>query len=173
LDVRLGIVATRMTPALAEVTVNTGRLAAYLPQQAARDLLAERFSVTPSVEAYRRVVADLASQVRAVHDEEAVKQLLEVIQGVLQGAGPEVLELRYVTDAGCHPQAYYRNVLCKMKHPLTNRRLKWTCAWISFTLVNTFRSSPRRCSAVEPTRPTSGPRNNGTPCVTKRMGSRK
>ena len=35
-------------------------------------MLAERFSITPSVEAYRRVVADLATQVRTVHDEEAV-----------------------------------------------------------------------------------------------------
>ena len=35
LDVRLGIVARRMTPALAEVT---GRLAADLPQQAALDI---------------------------------------------------------------------------------------------------------------------------------------
>lgn len=194
LDVRLGIVAQRMTPALAEVT---GRLAADLPQQAARDMLGERFGVTPSVEAYRRVVADLASQVRCVHDEEAIGQLLdwiaearqsegkhdvllqvgrdgvfvqtrpcweeascgtlavydrkrkrvgtiylgqmpeseqptmtkrltEVIQGVLRGSGSEILKLRYVTDAGCHPQAYYRDVLCKMRHPLTNRRLKWS-----------------------------------------------
>jgi hypothetical protein len=61
LDVRLGIVARRMTPALAEVTA---RLAADLPQQATLDVLAERFAVRPSVEAYRRVVADLATQVR-------------------------------------------------------------------------------------------------------------
>lgn len=216
LDVRLGIVAKRMTPALAEVT---GRLAADLPQQAARDMLSERFSVTPSVEAYRRVVADLATQVRTVHDEEAVKQLIdwikearqsegkhdvllqvgrdgvfvqtrpcweeaccgtlavydrnrkrvgtiylgqmpeseqptmtrrltEVIQGVLRGAGSEVLKLRYVTDAGSHPQAYYRDVLCKMKHPLTNRRLKWTwcvdffhaCEYVSQLAASLFGS---------------------------------
>lgn len=183
-----------MTPAVAEVT---GRLAADMPQQAARDMSAERFGITPSVEAYRRVVADLATQVRSVHDEEAVEQLLqwieearqtegehdvllqvgrdgvfvqtrpcweeascgtiavfdrdrkrvgtiylgqmpeseqptltrrlsEVIQGVLRDAGSEVLKLRYVTDAGCHPQAYYRDVLCKMRHPLTNQRLKWS-----------------------------------------------
>lgn len=216
LDMRLGIVAKRMTPALAEVT---GRLAADLPQQAARDMLAERFSVTPSTEAYRRVVADLATQVRSVHDEEAVKQLVqwiqearqsegkhdvllqvgrdgvfvqtrpcweeascgtiavydrnrhrvgtiylgqmpeseqptmtrrltEVIQGVLRGAGSEVLKLRYVTDAGCHPQTYYREVLCKMKHPLTNRRLKWTwcvdffhaCEYVSQLAASLFGS---------------------------------
>ena len=194
LDVRLGIVAKRMTPALAEVT---GRLAADLPQQAARDMLTERFGFTMSVEAYRRVVAELATHVRCVHDEEAIKQLVdwieqarksegkhdillqvgrdgvfvqtrpcweeascgtiavydrnrervgtiylgqmpesdqptmtkrltEVIQGVLRASGSQVLKLRYVTDAGCHPQAYYRDVLCKMKHPLTGRRLKWS-----------------------------------------------
>jgi len=216
LDVRLGIVAKRMTPALAEVT---GRLAADLPQQTARDMLAERFDARPSVDAYRRVVADLATQVRTVHDEEATKQLIiwiaearqsegkhdvllqvgrdgvfvqtrpcweeascgtiavydrnrkrigtiylgqmpeseqptmtkrltEVIQGVLRGAGSEVLKLRYVTDAGCHPQAYYRDVLCKMKHPLTNRRLKWTwcvdffhaCEYISQLAASLFGS---------------------------------
>lgn len=216
LDVRLGIVAKRMTPALAEVT---GRLAADLPQQAARDMLTERFSVAPAVGAYRRAVADLATQVRTVHDEEAIKQLIdwieqarksegkhdvllqvgrdgvfvqtrpcweeascgtiavydrqrnrvgtiylgqmpeseqptmtrrltEVIQGVLRGAGSEVLKLRYVTDAGCHPQAYYRDVLCKMKHPLTKRRLKWSwgvdffhaCEYVSQLAASLFGS---------------------------------
>lgn len=216
LDVRLGIVAGRMTPALAEVT---GRLAADLPQQATRDMLAERFGATPSVEAYRRVVADLATQVRSVHDEEAIEQLIvwinqarrsdgkhdvllqvgrdgvfvqtrpcweeascgtiavydrnrkrvgtvylgqmpeseqptmtrrltTMIQGVLAGSGSEPLKLRYVTDAGCHPQAYYREVLCKMKHPLTKRRLKWTwcvdffhaCEYVSQLAASLFGS---------------------------------
>lgn len=216
LDVRLGIVAGRVTPALAEVT---GRLAADLPQQAARDMLTERFGITLSVEAYRRVVADLATQVRTVHDEEAIGQLIdwinearqsdgkhdvllqvgrdgvfvqtrpcweeascgtiavydrnrnrvgtvylgqmpeseqptmtrrltEVIQGVLRGAGSEVLKLRYVTDAGCHPQVYYHDVLCKMKHPLTGRRLKWTwcvdffhaCEYVSQLAASLFGS---------------------------------
>ena len=77
LDLRLGIVARRMTPALAEVT---GRLAADLPQQAALAMLHERFAIKPSVEAYRRVVADLATQVRGVHDEEAVAQLIQWIE---------------------------------------------------------------------------------------------
>jgi len=216
LDARLGIVAGRMTSALAEVT---GRLAADLPQQAARDMLTERFSIAPSVEAYRRVVAELATQVRTVHDEVAIEQLIdwinearqiegkhdvllqvgrdgvfvqtrpcweeascgtiavydrnrnrvgtiylgqmpesnqptmtrrltEVIQGVLRGAGSKVLKLRYVTDAGCHPQAYYRDVLCKMKHPLTGRRLKWTwcvdffhaCEYVSQLAASLFGS---------------------------------
>jgi hypothetical protein len=205
LDVRLGIVANRVTPALAEVT---GRLAADLPQQAALAMLRERFAVSPSVEAYRRVVADLATQVRCVHDDEAVGQLIDwieqaeqsdgkhrvllqvgrdgvfvqtrpcweeascgtlavydrngkrlgtiylgqmperdqptmtkrlthVIEGVLRGIGGEVPTLRYVTDAGCHPQSFFKNVLSKMKHPVTGRCLKWNWgvdffhAWIA------------------------------------------
>jgi hypothetical protein len=194
LDVRLGLVASRMTPALVEVV---GRLAADLPQQAALDMLAERFAVRPSVEAYRRTVAQLATQVRTVHDDEAIAQLIEwvkqarqsdgkhdvllqvgrdgvfvqtrpcweeascgtlavydrnrnrvgtiylgqmpesqqptmtnrltkVITGLLGGLEGQVPTLRYVTDAGCHPQAYFREVLSKMKHPVTKQRLKWS-----------------------------------------------
>ena len=84
LDVRLGIVAGRMTPALAEVT---GRLAADLPQQAALDMLTERFAVRPSVEAYRRVVADLATRVRSVHDKAAIEQLIAWIEQARQSDG--------------------------------------------------------------------------------------
>lgn len=73
-----------MTPALTETT---GRLAADLPQQAARNLLTERFSVTPSVDAYRRVITDLTTQVRCVRDEEAVKQLLQWIGETRQSEG--------------------------------------------------------------------------------------
>jgi len=194
LDVRLGLVASRMTPALAEVV---GRLAADLPQQAALDMLAERFAVRPGVEGYRRTVAELATQVRTVHDQEAIAQLIEwveqarqsdgkhavllqvgrdgvfvqtrpcweeascgtlavydrsrnrvgtiylgqmpesgqptmtnrltqVITGLLAGLDGKVPTLRYVTDAGCHPQAYFRDVLSKMKHPVTKQRLKWS-----------------------------------------------
>jgi hypothetical protein len=70
----------------------------------------------------------------------------------LQAAGSEVLKLRYVTDAGCHPQAYYRDVLCKMKHPLTGRRLKWTwcvdffhaCEYVSQLAASLFVSGTDR-----------------------------
>lgn len=95
LDVRLGVVAGRMSPALAEVT---GRLAADLPQQAARDMLAERFSVTPAVEAYRRVVADLATQVRTVHDEEAIGQLINWIDEARQSKGKHDVLLQVGRD---------------------------------------------------------------------------
>lgn len=58
------------------------------------------------------------------------------------------MKLRYVTDAGCHPQAYYRDVLCKMKHPLTGRRLKWSwgvdffhaCEYVSQIAASLFGS---------------------------------
>jgi hypothetical protein len=222
LDVRLGIVAGRMTPALAEVT---GRLAADLPQQPALAMLEERFSVKPSVEAYRRVVAELATQVRDVHDDEAIKQLTdwikearesegkhdvllqvgrdgvfvqtrpcweeascgtlsvydrnrkrigtiylgqmpeseqptmtrrltEVITGVLKEIGDEVPTLRYVTDAGCHPQAYYRDVLSKMKHPVSGRRLKWSwgvdffhaCEYVSQLAASIFGKGSKRAN---------------------------
>lgn len=222
LDVRLGIVAKRMTPALAEVT---GRLAADSPQQATLDMLAERFAVRPSVQAYRRVIADLATQVRCVHDDEAIAQLTEWIQqarqsdgkypvllqagrdgvyvqtrpcweeascgtiavydrnrkrigtiylgqmpeseqptmtnrltkvilGVLSEIGNDVPTLRYVTDAGCHPQAYYRDVLSKMKHPLTGQQLKWTwgvdffhaCEYVSQLAASIFGTGSERAN---------------------------
>lgn len=194
LDVCLGLFGDRMTPALAEVT---GRLAADMPQQAALDMLAERFAVRPGVAAYRRIVADIAGRVRAEHDDVAIEKLSEwiargrkskgkhevllqvgrdgvfvqtrpcweeascgtlsvydrggrrlgtvylgqmpeseqptmssrltaVITGVLKRSGSPVPTLRYVTDAGCHPQAYFREVLSKMKHPVTKEPLTWS-----------------------------------------------
>ena len=194
LDVRLGLFADRMTPALAEVT---GRLAADMPQQATLDILEERFAVRPGVDAYRRVIADIASQVRTIHDDVAIEKLCQwieqarqsdgktnvllqvgrdgvfvqtrpcweeascgtlavydrnqkrigtvylgempeseqptmtarltkVINGVLSQTGNDIPTLRYITDAGCHPQAYYRDVLAKMKHPVTDEQLEWS-----------------------------------------------
>lgn len=194
LDVRLGLFADRMTPALAEVT---GRLAADMTQQATLDMLEERFGVRPGVAAYRRVLADIAHRVRIEHDDVASEKLSEwielarrsvgknnvllqvgrdgvyvqtrpcweeascgtlavydrggqrlgtvylgqmpeseqptmtsrltkVIRGVLRRIGPEVPTLRYVTDAGCHPQAYFRDVLSHMKHPVTQQALEWS-----------------------------------------------
>lgn len=36
--------------------------------------------------------------------------------------------LHYVTDAGHHPQEYYREVLKPMNHPRTGKRMEWTWA---------------------------------------------
>jgi hypothetical protein len=223
LDVRLGLFAARMTPALAEVT---GRLAADMPQQAALVMLQERFSVRPGVAAYRRIIADIASQVRTEHDDVAIGKLSEwlaqaeqsegqtsvllqvgrdgvfvqtrpcweeascgtlavfdrtgkrlgtvylgempqseqptmttrlskVITGVLCRIGEEVPTLRYVTDAGCHPQAYFRKVLAKMKHPLTGKSLNWSwgvdffhaCEYVSKLASAIFGSASEKANA--------------------------
>ena len=53
-------------------------------------------------------------------------RLTQVIVGTLALAGEQVPILRYVTDAGCHPQAYFREVLSPMKHPLTGESLNWS-----------------------------------------------
>jgi hypothetical protein len=194
LDLRLGLFAGRMTPALAEVV---GRLQADLPQQAVLDVLGERFRVSPGVGALRRVTGDLAEQVRLHHDEAAIerlhalletarqskgkhepllqvgrdgvfvqtrpvweeascatlavydrsrrrlgtvylgqmpeseqptmsKRLTAVITGTLTALGGYLPKLRYVTDAGCHPQAYFRDVLKPMRHPLSKEPLNWS-----------------------------------------------
>jgi hypothetical protein len=53
-------------------------------------------------------------------------RLTYVITGTLKSLGDYVPKLRYVTDAGSHPQAYFRNVLQPMKHPISGRPLAWS-----------------------------------------------
>lgn len=84
LDLRLGLIAGRMTPAAAEAT---GRLAADMPQQAMLAMLQERFAITPGVATVRRVVQDLAERVRTHHDEAAIDRLTELIQQARQSQG--------------------------------------------------------------------------------------
>jgi len=84
LDLRLGLCAGRMTPAVAEVV---GRLAANLPQQAVLEVLRERFSITPGVATLRRVVSDLAGKVRIDHDEAAIERLTELIEKARHSKG--------------------------------------------------------------------------------------
>lgn len=74
LDVRLGVVGGRFSPALAEVI---GRLAAELPQQAAIEQIAERFDVRMSVDAYRRSVDEVDRVMRPQLDQQAVEQLAQ------------------------------------------------------------------------------------------------
>jgi hypothetical protein len=54
------------------------------------------------------------------------KQLNSLIQGVLKTWDGRVPRLHYVTDAGYHPQHYFREELLKMKHPRTGKTLKWS-----------------------------------------------
>jgi hypothetical protein len=51
-----------------------------------------------------------------------LRQLVVAVLAAWQGAP---LRLVYVTDAGNHPQDFYRSVLRPMKHPRTGQRLKW------------------------------------------------
>lgn len=53
-------------------------------------------------------------------------RLTNVISGTLTKLGCYVPKLRYVTDAGSHPQAYFRQVLQRMKHPASGQLLSWS-----------------------------------------------
>jgi len=86
LDLRLGLFGGRMTPALAEVT---GRLAADMPQQMVLEVLQERFHVTPGVGTLRKVVSDLAAQVRAHHDQAAIERLAQLMEKARHSKGKQ------------------------------------------------------------------------------------
>ena len=72
LNVRLGLFADRMTLDLTEVTA---RLAADMTPRATLDMLDERFTVRPGVEAYRRIVVDIAIELRTEQGQAAIDQL--------------------------------------------------------------------------------------------------
>ena len=76
MDLRLGLIDDRVSPALAH---KLGRLAADLPQQPAIEQLAEQFDVRLSVDTYRKVVESLSYQVRYLHDKVAIEQLTQWI----------------------------------------------------------------------------------------------
>ena len=81
-------------------------------------------------------------------------RLTTVITGVLRRIGPNVPTLRYVTDAGCQPQAYFRDVLAKMKHPVTQQALDWSwgvdffhaCEYVSTLAAAIFGSSSEQAN---------------------------
>jgi hypothetical protein len=49
-------------------------------------------------------------------------QLLQAVLAAWLGALPRLI---YITDAGSHPQKYFRYQLRRMKHPRTGRQLSW------------------------------------------------
>ncbi|HJN13805.1 MAG: transposase [Verrucomicrobiota bacterium] len=53
-------------------------------------------------------------------------RLTHLITGTLANLGGYVPRLRYLTDAGYHPQTYFRHVLEPMKHPLDGEPLDWS-----------------------------------------------
>ena len=58
--------------------------------------------------------------------ETMTEQLTHLLTAVLTAWEGPVPRLHYVTDAGYHPQDYFRSVLCRMRHPTTNARLRWS-----------------------------------------------
>ncbi len=52
-------------------------------------------------------------------------QLTQLLVAVLAAWRGSLPRLVYVTDAGNHPQDFYRRVLRRMKHPRTGQRLAW------------------------------------------------
>ena len=54
------------------------------------------------------------------------QQLTALLKDVLAAWNGPLPRLHYVTDAGHHPQDYFRTVLSRMKHPRTNAQLRWT-----------------------------------------------
>ena len=71
MDLRLGLVGDRVSPALAH---KLGRLAADLAQQPAIQQLAEQFNVHFSVDTYRNVVESLSYEVGYLHDAVAIQE---------------------------------------------------------------------------------------------------
>ena len=76
MDLRLGLIGDRVSPALAD---KLGRLAADLPQQPAIEQLAEQFNAHFSVDTYRKVIECLSYEVRYLHDKVAIEQLMQWI----------------------------------------------------------------------------------------------
>jgi hypothetical protein len=58
--------------------------------------------------------------------ETMTQQLTALLKDALAAWNGPLPRLHYVTDAGHHPQDYFRSVLSRMKHPRTNARLRWT-----------------------------------------------
>jgi hypothetical protein len=56
------------------------------------------------------------------------EQLTRVLSAVLATWKGPIPKLHYVTDAGHHPQDYFRSILNTMKHPTTGGRLRWSWA---------------------------------------------
>jgi hypothetical protein len=75
-DLRLGVVGNRISPALAEAI---GWLAAEMPKKAAIEQIAERFDVQISVDAYRKMVDEIDRTVHPHRDEQAAQRLASLI----------------------------------------------------------------------------------------------
>jgi hypothetical protein len=70
-------------------------------------------------------------------------QLTALVQAVLRRWTGPLPRLSYVTDAGDNETAYYRQVLRRLRHPLTGKRLEWH--WV----VDYYHASLRLTSMAE------------------------
>ena len=84
LDQRLSLIGGRASPGVAH---KLGRLAADLPQQPAMEQLREEFNVSLSVDTYRRVVESLSHEVRCLHDDIAIQQLVNWFTQAAKASG--------------------------------------------------------------------------------------
>jgi hypothetical protein len=98
MDVRLGVIGNRISPALAE---SVGQIAAEMPQQAALTQLREQFNVKLSVDAYRRIIDDLHTTIQPHHDAQAAAQLIEWIAQARKSKGKRKVLLQLGRD-GVH-----------------------------------------------------------------------
>ncbi len=81
-------------------------------------------------------------------------RLTKIITETLRQLDGEVPKLRYVTDAGCHPQSFYHNVLKPMLHPVTGQPLSWSwgvdfyhaCEYVS-SLANSIFGAGQKASS--------------------------
>ena len=108
-------------------------------------------------------------------------RLTHVITQTLAQLDGYVPELRYVTDAGCHPQAFYRDVLEPMVHPATGESLSWSwgvdfyhaCEYVS-SLANAIFGAGEKASAwAEKQRRTMRDKPGGVQRVISRAAQQK
>jgi hypothetical protein len=108
-------------------------------------------------------------------------RLTKVITGTLRSLGDYVPELRYVTDAGSHPQAYFRKVLEPMRHPLTGQRLTWSwgvdfyhaCEYVSKLAIVLFGAGEAAVSWAAKQRQTLRTKTHGVARVLQSAGQQK
>jgi hypothetical protein len=75
------------------------------------------------------------------------EQLTQLLWSVFARWQGQVPRLIYLTDAGSHPQEYFRSTLARMKHPRTGERLSWqwtvdyfhACEYLSLLAEALFR----------------------------------
>ena len=108
-------------------------------------------------------------------------RLTHVITQTLIRLDGYVPELRYVTDAGCHPQAFYRDVLEPMVHPVTDEPLSWSwgvdfyhaCEYVSSLANSIFGAGEKASAWAEKQRRTMRDKPGGVQRVISRAAQQK